>query len=52
MSNQTKGKMVVAPYIIYEEMEKDGLTPHTFKQEARFPEISQAFLKNSPCKID
>ena len=44
--------MVVAPYIIYKEMEKDGLTPHTFKQEARVPEISQAILKISPDKKD
>ena len=41
-----KEKVMMVPYDIYEEMEKDGIAPRAFEQEAEFPEVSQDFLKS------
>ena len=41
-----KEKVMMVPYDIYEEMEKDGIAPRAFEQEAEFPEVSQTFLKS------
>ena len=35
----------MVPYDVYEDMAKDDLVPRFFEQEAEFPEVSQAFLK-------
>ena len=40
-----KEKVMMVPYDVYEDMAKDDIAPRIFEQEAAFPEVSQAFLK-------
>ena len=40
-----KEKVMMIPYDVYEDMAKDDIAPRIFEQEAEFPEVSQAFLK-------
>ena len=40
-----ESKVVTFPYSSYEEMAKDSMIEKIFKQDADFPEVSQAYLR-------